>query len=410
MNSKEIMEQRAALIAKQNELNKKVHEEKRTFTPEEKELWDKLDSEQNELWERADTQRRVEKTQAILVPEIREQRIDRKQTVTKRDHDLALRAWALSASGNDHLVKENWRDAAERTGLNYRNSMIEFRAQTDATSAEGGYATNDALVQGIEQTMVTYGGMRQASKVIKTSNGSPLRWVTNDDSTSAATIVAENTTFSNVAMTFGAVELGSYKYVTSVLAVSLELLQDSEIDLSGFIAESLGARIGRLQNTHFTTGDGTSKPDGVAKDCVKGADADGTADITYDDLVDLFHSVDPAYRQNGVWMFNDTTFATIRKIVDLNNLPLWGMGLNGPESNTLLGKPIIVNNDVADIANNAKSVLFGDFSKYIIRDVIGTSVRVLNERYAELGSVAFLAYARADGALTNTSAVKHLLH
>ena len=69
----------------------------------------------------------------------------------------------------------------------------------------------------------------------------------------------------------------------------------------------------------------------------------------------------------------------------------------------------MINNDVAVMAANAKSILFGALDKYLIRDTAGITLLRLDERFADFHQVAFLAFSRHDGDLLNagTNPVKH---
>jgi len=115
--------------------------------------------------------------------------------------------------------------------------------------------------------------------------------------------------------------------------------------------------------------------------------------------VEMEHSIDPAYRRNASWMMSDNALNKSKLILDTQGRPLWAAGIAGGAPDTLLGYPLIINNDMAVMAANAKSVLFGDLSKYIIRDVLGITLLRLEERYADFHQVAFLAFARMDGDL-----------
>jgi HK97 family phage major capsid protein len=177
----------------------------------------------------------------------------------------------------------------------------------------------------------------------------------------------------------------------------------------------LGNRIGRIQNDHFTTGDGSGKPKGVVN-----ASASGVTSVadppTYDNFVDLVHSVDPAYRSNGKFMMNDATLKTIKKIKvlqysgDTTGVPLWSPSLVAGQPDMILGYPFVINQSMASPGSTAKKVLFGDFSKYLVRDVRDVTLLRLDERFAELGQVAFLAFARSDGDLLDagTNPVKYM--
>jgi HK97 family phage major capsid protein len=187
-------------------------------------------------------------------------------------------------------------------------------------------------------------------------------------------------------------------------------LQDSAIDLESFIGGALGERIARILNTHFTTGDNSSKPQGITASGA-GVTAAAVAAITYSELLDLQHSVDPSYRGNAKFMMHDTTFKAVRKLVDDQNRPIFQPDISAASPGTLLGSPIVINQDCATLAASAKAIFFGDFSKYIIRDVQDFTLLRLEERYADYHQVGFVGFSRHDGRILDagTDPIKHMV-
>ena len=104
-------------------------------------------------------------------------------------------------------------------------------------------------------------------------------------------------------------------------------------------------------------------------------------------------------------MFADSTLKALKKIKipqfsgDTNGMPLWQPGLVQGQPDRILGYPFVINQDVAAMAASAKAIVFGDLSKYLIRDVRDVTLLRLDERYAENHQVAFLAFSRHDGDL-----------
>lgn len=278
----------------------------------------------------------------------------------------------------------------------------EFRTQSGGSGASGGYTIPATLADTIEVALKYYGGMRSVAKVIKTSGGGQLNYPTNNDTAQVGAILSGSAPEQD--LTFGTVPFSAYTYTTKQIPVQKELLQDSAFDLEAFIREAFVNRIGRIQNTHFTVGTGSGQPTGVVSAASAGVTAatGGSTSVTYANLVDIVHSVDIAYRPNAKWMFNDTTLAAARKLVDTQGRALLGLGINGGDPDTILGYKYVVNNDVAGMAANAKSILFGDFSKYIIRDV-ANSLEIV--RLIEMGAlsnqVIFVGFVRADGNLVD---------
>ena len=193
-----------------------------------------------------------------------------------------------------------------------------------------------------------------------------------------------------------------------------ELLQDSQIDVAAFVEQRLAQRIGRITNQYFTTGTGSAQPRGVvtAASTGKTGTTGQTLTVIFDDLVDLVHSIDPAYRTGGAcrWMMNDSSLKVVRKIKDSQSRPVFLPGydgLGGAMGDSLLGYPITINQDMAAMGANAKSIAFGDFSKYVIRDVMQlTLFRFEDSAYAKLGQVGFLMWHRAGGNMLDSAAVK----
>ena len=109
----------------------------------------------------------------------------------------------------------------------------------------------------------------------------------------------------------------------------------------------------------------------------------------------------------------DSSLKVIKKLKDTAGRPIWQPGLSaslqaGQDTfNTINGYPYQINQDMAVMAANAKSILFGNFSRYVISDVREFTLLRLQERYAEFGQVGFLAFTRSDGRYINTAAIKH---
>ncbi|MFC7929167.1 phage major capsid protein [Streptomyces cinereoruber] len=287
----------------------------------------------------------------------------------------------------------------------------ELRAQGVATGAAGGYLVPPEFRAQMVEAMKFYGAMRDVAEVITTQTGATLPWPTNDDTANVGAILAENTQVTEQDVTIGQADIGAYMYTSKQVRVSYQLLQDSAFDLESWLARKLGERIGRIQNTHFTTGTGSSQPEGVQTNAViaKTGAAGQVTSVTYDDLIDLMHSIDPAYRNGGrqAWMMHDTTLAAARKLKDSQGRPLWEPSLQAGVPDSLLGHRIVVNQDMPVMAASARSILFGDFyAGYLIRDVQDVQFLRLAERYADYLQVGFLAFARADGTPQDTAAYK----
>lgn len=304
--------------------------------------------------------------------------------------------------------------AADKTILKAGFSELPKGAAGVGTGAAGGYAVPPEFRDIFVETMKWYGPMLQVSEIIETDSGANLPWPTNDDTANVGAILAENTQVTEQDVTLGTASLDAYMYTSKLVRVSLQLLQDRP-DFDNWLARKLGERIGRILNQHFTTGTGTAQPDGFVTSATVGATSTGsfatTGGITYDALVDLIESLDPAYAagEGLQFMLHQTARKAFRKVKDSQNRPLWEPSLQAGQPDTLLGYGVQLNNDMPTLATSSKSVAFGNFREaYAVRIVKGLTTMRLAERYADFLQVGFLAFERADGTLQNANAVKLL--
>jgi HK97 family phage major capsid protein len=278
-------------------------------------------------------------------------------------------------------------------------------------SVQGAFLVPTGFQYELEQALKAYGGIRPVARQLTTASGNALPWPTSNDTGTTGEQIGENTTVTMANPTITSITLNAWKYSTRMVQVSVELLQDSAFDLDAYIREIFVTRLGRITNTKFTVGAGTTEPNGLATAATAGPTAVTAGVVSYDDLVELEHSVDPAYRPGAKFMFADSTLKTIKKLKDAQGHPLWVSGVASKSPDTILGYEYQINQDVAAIGTGAKQILFGAMSKYLIRTVKDLYVLRLDERYAEFGQVAFIGFARYDANLIDagTHPVKALI-
>lgn len=354
----------------------------------------------------------------------RYEELEGKLARARKAEEIQKRHAALTspAPGSAVRTARKSEDTLERAFAHYlrtgqENADIqELRAQSIGTDSAGGYTVPQGFRDKLTERMKAFGGIANVAETISTSDGRPLEWPTLDDTGNTAQIVAENTAPSanGADMVFGTRTLGAFKFVATgasnvPLKVSVELLQDSAFDVEALVARKLGERIARAEAPYLVSGTGTGQPKGIAHGLTP--IELGTA-LSYANLLSVVHAVDPAYRENARWAFNDATLALIRGIVDDNGRPLLVDALNGiensPGGTTLLGYPVTVDQafptyDPAD--DDLNMGVFGDLREgYVIRRVRDVVVFVNPYTSAVNGQVEFHAWARMDAAQQNTNA------
>jgi HK97 family phage major capsid protein len=279
------------------------------------------------------------------------------------------------------------------------------------TTTEGGFTVPSLIATMVIDRMKAYGGMRDVAKPMPTDGGNDINFPGSDGTADVGEIVGQNSAASAGDIVFSNILLKPFYYSSKKIAIPLELIQDSGIDIVGYVIDRLATRIARIQNTHFTVGTGTTQPDGVIPRATLGKTGTSgqTGSVIYDDLVDLKHSVNRAYRRNANFMLNDLSVAIVSKLKDTTGRPIWEASLIVDKPDTLLGFGVVVNDDVATMAASAKSIAFGDFSKYVIRDVNNTAQirRFDDSAFALNNQVGFCGWQRSGGNLLDVHAVKY---
>lgn len=317
--------------------------------------------------------------------------------------------YKMLRAGGDVADLSSEERAVLRQGYN-----AEVRAQTVGTTTAGGYTVPTELATFISEAMKLAGPMwdEEICTFIDTTSGNPIKVPTLDDTSgtaSAHTEAAALTDDGSADAAFGQASLDAYVYDTKFIRWSLELSQDSIFAIENLLGRLLGVRMGRLANNKLTVGTGSSQPNGIVTASSLGVTAASATAITFDEVMNLYHAVDPMYRASpkARWMFNDSTLKAIRQLKDGQGNYLWQEGnVRVGEPSTILGKPYSINQDMASLATGNKVVIFGDMSYFYIRRVGSPVVGVMRERFwPDLGIAGYL---RFDSEIGQSGAIKHL--
>lgn len=304
-------------------------------------------------------------------------------------------------------LKRTWNEEGRR---------FELRANEPQshTNGFGGYTMPNEPMTALEDAMLHVGGVRNSrATVLRTSTGNNLPIPSANDTANEGAILNENSQETGaLPLAFTQTVLGAYKYSSDWVLASFEFLQDTSIDAETYIAKKLGERIGRITNRHATKGSNSSQPYGVQWAATLGKTAASATALAYEEVIDLQHSVDPDYRANAEFMFSDGTLAVIKKLEDSYGRPLWLPSIALREPDRILGHAYVINQHMDTVAAGKHSMLFGDFSKYYLREVMDVTVIRAVERYVDYAQVGFIAFARFDSDLVDagTHPITYLRH
>jgi HK97 family phage major capsid protein len=283
---------------------------------------------------------------------------------------------------------------------------LEAKAQGEATAGAGGalvprdfynqlvvFLADSAPMLGISRNI---DALTNSLDVPKISSHGSAAWT------------AEGTAYNESDEVFATANIVVYK-ATRLVKISEELLADDRTapGVEDFLAREFGRALGALVNTALTVGTGSAQPFGVVPRATQTRvyATGNSTDVATDELFEVMHTLPTAYRQRAVWVTSDTQAKKLELRKDTTNRYLWSASLREGQPPTLLGRPLIVNNDVAVPAANAKSLLFGDFDGFFVAKRPSISIQRLSERYADTGQIGFIANMRIGSDLIDTKSV-----
>lgn len=203
---------------------------------------------------------------------------------------------------------------------------------------------------------------------------------------------------------------------------SQRLLDDSAFDVEGWLAGRIADKFARAEGSAFVSGDGVDKPKGFLTyttmpydiadwgeigHVTTGANGDFDAIAPADAIVDLVYALDARYRANATFVMNSKTAGAVRKMKDADGRFLWADGLAAGEPARLMGYPVLIAEDMPDIASGALAIAFGDFSAgYTIAE--RPDLRILRDPFSAKPNVLFYATKRVGGDVSDFHAIRVL--
>lgn len=377
-------------------------DENRNFTPEEQGQWDGLNTELDNLDKR------------IKSALDTEQRAKEQDEAFNRLSGQPVERGGQPAEG----VASELRKFLKGEGKRYFDVMpagvVNYRTLSKLTAAAGANTVPTSFYDRLVAHLIEVSGLMKTGPTILNTNSGESIQIPKTTAHSSAAIVTEGSAISPSDPAFGQVTLGAFKYGT-LIQVSRELLDDTGVDLEGYLAMQAGRALGNALGAHLVTGTGTGQPRGVVTDATSAATTTtGQTPVgaaTADNLIDLFYSVIAPYRESSsaAFLVKDSTMANIRKLKDTTGQYIFQPALTLGTPDTLMGKPIYTDPFVAAPIAGAKAYLFGDFSQYFVRMAGGVRFERSDDFAFSSDLVTFRALLRADAALVDlTGAVKYL--
>lgn len=404
--TKALQERRGRVWEQAKALADTAADENRNFSGEEEASWQTLNAELDALDKRI---------KAVVDGEQRAK--DAEDAMTKLRGEPRQQAGGPGSVDVDELRAFLRGDTSARSFAIAATPVARRDLSSTTGSAGGNTVPTSFYGQLVEHMTESAAILQSGATVLNTAGGETLQIPKTTAHTTAA-IQTQGSTFTEADPTFGLVELGAYKY-GRLVQVPRELVDDTGVDLEGYLAKSAGRALGDAFGAHAIVGTGSGQPRGVVLDASAGKTGpaavgggfgtQSTVGQGGDLLIDLFHSVIAPYRRSAAcnWMMNDQTAAAVRKIKTTEGNYIWQPSLIVGQPDTIMGKPVLIDPNVADIAVAAESILFGDFSAYFVRLAGGIAFERSDDFAFGADMITFRARMRADGALVDlTGAIK----
>ena len=278
------------------------------------------------------------------------------------------------------------------------------KALRRGSAGSGNFIVPDTFEQKLVKGLTEKSLIRKLGTVMKTNTKMRIPTIIADGE---AAWIPENEPVKFSEAVYGEIVLDAYKLAHKVV-VSDEMLEDAQFDVEDYIRQLFVESVSAAEELALFIGDGNGKPTGLLHQTSVGWVSEKAGDITYDDILNLIHSVKSPYRKNAVLVMSEDAITKLLSIIHYHGNSPWDVSLKDGTSKTLFGYPVYTTNYLDRVLPGTKPVLFGDFSYFWIGERGKRSVKRLVERYADQGQVAYITSERIDAKLVLPEAVKSL--
>lgn len=284
---------------------------------------------------------------------------------------------------------------AMRGGRDYPEALISGK-----DDSSGAFILPDDFQSKLDSKVKDIGIFRNHATVITAYNG-PSHILANDCEDVAMFVPEDGEIPFNDGMNdFTRLQIDAHK-----LAVGMKLdsafVHDASFNMEDYLASRLAHNFAKAEDNGFINGQGVYEPTGITNPDSGAKCAVTTDSITFDDVISLYHAVEPDYRTKAIWMMNDETALKLRTLKDNDGNYLWNAS-----NDTILGKPVVISEYMPSEESGAMPIVFGDFSYYWIVRRSPFSLTVLRELFIAHVQIGYLAYEYLDGKLVRRKAVQ----
>lgn len=413
--TRKLQDEIRSIKADMRSLHELCKKEKRSLTQDEDKQWDRMYTDMRSKEKQLEREIVLQEEDRSNAKSIIDEATppgqgSEKRTKTKQAEEARSAIRSYMTQGKEYLSKEERKILFGPAGI-LRDG--ESRSQSSVTANLGAEMVREEYFNEFEKHMIAASGIMEAARIIRTKTGAALPWPTVNDTSNKGRRIGESVASTKTNVPTDKVTLYAYKYSSDHVLVPSELEQD---DSYGFVSEIpaiQAERVARGFNEEATTADGSSKPQGITIGASNSTLTVAVNTITRDDLLELKHKINRAYRGKKVakWMFNDDTLMRIAKLAtgSADDRPLWLPSMRDDVPDTIEGHAYVINDDMPDLSTSGnRAILFGDFSKFLVRIVRDFNVKRADEKHIDTDEIGFYGFARMDSRIINADAIKYL--
>jgi len=390
----ELKQERASIWEQAKALNEKALAEKRDFTSEEQQQYDKMMADMDAKG------KTIERLEAAL-------KIDDEMGASGSSGRGFQPKPGSGKGGDNPRASAEYRATFERFLVNGTAALTpeDIKAMAADPDSEGGYlVTPQQMVEELLKEVDNMVFIRQYARKFTLKTAKSLGVPTLDGDVDDADWTTELKTGNNTDVTLGKRELRPHPLAKRA-KVSNTLLRLTAGGAETLVRERLAYKFGVTLEKAYMTGDGNAKPLGIftasndgiptSRDVVG---TNTTTAITADTLIDALYSLKDAYQRNARWGFHRDIVKEIRKLKDANGQYLWTPGIVGGQPDTILSKPFFQSEYAPNTMTAGQYVgIIGDFQYYWYVDALDFAIQRLVELYAETNQTGFIGRYEGDG-------------
>lgn len=298
-----------------------------------------------------------------------------------------------------------------------RGLELEGKGLSTAVAGDGGYLVDPQTADTIKSVLQNTSSIRSIANVVNVEATSFDVLIDHTDVGAGwATEVAATTETGTPTIERITIPLHE---LSALPKASQRLLDDSAFDIEGWLAGRIADKFARAEAASFINGDGVDKPTGILNHANVDNDVWTWGNLGYvptgvdgdfnggDGIIDLVYALDAEYRANATFVMSSKTAGTVRKLKDADGRFLWSDGLAAGEPARLMGYPVVIAEDMPDVASDSTSIAFGDFNAgYTVAE--RPDLRVLRDPFSAKPHVLFYATKRVGGDVSDFAAIKLL--